>query len=119
MRADRSLLASAVFLGAGLSILFRYGTSGAAVSSALPWSNVGFHLNLADAGPAAMGGAALVAIGVLLLLWSIFVALAFNVALLFERHDDRDILRLLPTSSDEEEEEEDASAPFAGHRRFL
>lgn len=124
MRADRPLLASAIFLGAGLFILLRYGASGASVATAMPWSSMGFHLNLADSGPAAMGGAALVAVGLLLLLWSILVALAFNVSLLFDRNDDRDFLRILPSSSSEaaveaEEVEESRSEPFAGHRRFL
>lgn len=123
MRADRTLLASAVFLGAGLYILLRYGASGADVATAMPWYTMGFHLNLADTGPAAIGGAALVAIGLLLLLWSILAALAINVSSLFDRNDDRDFLRILPSSYTEVDSEEEAddspSEPFAGHRRFL
>lgn len=117
MRADRSLLASAIFLGAGLSILLRYGTSGATVNSALTWSNLGFHLSLGASGPAAVGGAALVVTGLLLLLWSILAALAFNAALLFEKHDDQDFLHILPSSSGVDEDEE--SAAITGHRRYL
>ncbi|HEX8711943.1 MAG TPA: hypothetical protein VF730_08730 [Terracidiphilus sp.] len=122
MRADRTLLASAIFLGAGLFILLRYGATGAEFATAMPWSSMGFHLNLADTGPAAIGGAALVAVGLLLLLWSILAALAFNVSLLFDRNDDRDFLRILPSSSSEveaQDDDDDSSEPLAGHRRFL
>lgn len=123
MRADRLLLASAVFLGAGLSIIFRYGTSGANVSTAVPWTNVGFHLNLAASGPAAIGGAALTAIGALLLIWAVLSSLAWHASLLFDRDrdDDGDFLRILPSSDTEviEDSSPVSSGPIAGHRRFL
>lgn len=119
MRADRPLLASVVFLGAGLSIIFRYGTSDANVSAALPWSNVGFHLNLAASGPAAIGGVALAAIGLLLLIWAIFAALVWRVSLFFNRDDDdKEFLRIFPPSP-AEPFQESPSLPISGPRRFL
>ena len=119
MRADRPLLVSAAFLGAGLWIIFRYGTSGAGASTALPWSNIGFHFNLAASGPAAIGGAVLIAIGALLLLWALIAALAWHASLLFDRYDDdRDFLRIMPGSASEEFEDTPAE-PIPGRRSWL
>ncbi len=77
MRAERSLLVSAVFLAAGITTLFYYGTASSGISAAIPWSNSHFHLNLIVNGPAAIGGVVLTAIGVLFLIWAILGALAW------------------------------------------
>jgi predicted permease len=78
MRADRPVLAAAVFLAAGLSVLFCYGTSGSGLNAALPFSNSSFHLTLATVGPAAIGGVVLTIIGGLFLVWAILAALAWH-----------------------------------------
>ena len=130
MRADRPLLVSAAFLGAGLWLIFRYGVSGAGISAVLRWSNVGFHLNLAENGPAAIGGVALTAIGLLLFAWAILVAIAWHASLIFDRNDDnRDVLRIVPSSSWESDTvtEEPVAKPIedsppvsmTGQRQFL
>lgn len=75
MRADRPVLISAVFLAAGLSVLFCYGTSGSGLSAALPLSNSDFHLTLVTKGGAAIGGVILTVIGVLCFIWAIFASL--------------------------------------------
>ena len=119
MRADRPLLVSAAFLGAGLWIVIRHGTSGAGVNTSLPWSGIGFHFNLAASGPAAVGGAVLIAIGALLLAWALLVALGRQAALLFDRFDDdRDFLRIAPGLSHPDFEEAPIESVSAG-RRFL
>lgn len=119
MRADRPLLVSAAFLGAGLWIVIRYGTSGAGVNTALPWSGIGFHFNIAASGPAAIGGAVLIALGALLLAWALLTALAWHASLLFNRFDnDRDFLRIAPGSSDPDFEETQTES-ISVERRFL
>jgi len=75
MRADRPVLISAVFLAAGLSVLFCYGTSGSGLNAALPMSNSSFHLTLTTGGGAAIGGVILTIIGVLCLIWAIIASL--------------------------------------------
>ncbi|MGH9591008.1 MAG: hypothetical protein ACRD25_11480 [Terracidiphilus sp.] len=118
MRADRPLLVSAAFLGAGLWITFRYGTSGAGIHTALPWSSMGFRFNLTASGPAAIGGAVLIALGALLLIWALLTALAWHASLLFNRFDDdRDFLRIAPGSSDPDFQETPESVSV--ERRFL
>lgn len=117
MRADRPLLVSAAFLGAGLWIIFRYGASGAVLNTAQPWYETGFHLNLAAAGPGVLAGAVLAAVGALLLAWSILVALAWHVSQFFNRDDDdRDFIRI---TSRPESFEESPPASFSGERHFL
>ncbi len=74
MRSDRSLLASAAFLAAGLSTIFYYGTAKSGISAALPWSNSTFHLSVVIDGPGAIGGVVLTVIGVLFLVWAILGA---------------------------------------------
>jgi hypothetical protein len=115
MRADRPLLVSAVFLGAGLWMIFRYGASGAGITRALRWSNIGFHFNLAASGPAALGGAAPIAIGILFLLWALLAALAWHATLLFDRYDDdRDFLRIMPGASEDLDDRPSESIPGRG-----
>lgn len=119
MRADRPLLVSAAFLGAGLWMIFRYGNSGAGINTALPWSGMGFHFNLAVSGPAAIGGAVLIAIGALLLVLALLAALAWHAILFFNRDDDdKDFLRIAPASSSSNFEETPAESVSA-ERRFL
>ena len=75
MRADRPVLISAVFLAAGLCVLFCYGNAGSGLNAALPISNSGFHLTLVTGGGAAIGGVILTIIGVLCFIWAIIAAL--------------------------------------------
>ena len=82
MRADRPLLGAAVSLAAGLWMIFFYGTANSGFSAAVPFSNSTLHLDIATTGPAAMGGAVLVAIGVLLLAWAILAAIVWHASLL-------------------------------------
>lgn len=124
MRADRPLLVSAAFLGAGLWLIFRYGVSGGGVNAALPWSDMGFHVNVAASGPAAIGGAVLIAVGILLMVWSMIAALAWHVSLLVNRHDDEeDFLRILPPLASDaplsDAPAESMPASISGPRSFL
>jgi len=119
MRADRPLLVSAAFLGAGLWIVIRYGTSGAGVNTTLTWSGLGFHFNLAASGPAAIGGAVLIAFGALVLAWALLAALAWHASLLFNRLDnDRDFFRIVPGALDSDFHENTAES-VSIERRFL
>ena len=119
MRADRPLLVSAACLGAGLWIVIRHGTSGGGINTALPWSGLGFHFNLAASGPAAIGGAVLIAVGALVLAWALLTALAWHASLLFNRLDnDRDFLRIAPGASDSDFQENPAES-VSIERRYL
>lgn len=121
MRADRPVLAAAVFLAAGLSVLFCYGNSRSGLNAALPFSNSSFHLSVATGGPAAIGGVILTIVGVLFLIWAIFAALAWHWRLLTGEEKRRAMaaerysLHTPPASP----RYESPSLGNAGHRRFL
>jgi hypothetical protein len=82
MKPDRPLIASVVFLAIGLGILFGYCHGTAGLSAAIPVSGASFNLCVATTGPGALGGFALTVLGVLLLLWAVFLAVAGQIRLL-------------------------------------
>ena len=118
MRADRPVIAAAIFLAAGLSVIFCYGTSGSGLNAALPLSNSSFHLTVAIAGPAAIGGVILTIIGVLFLIWAIFAALAWHWRLITGQERRRE--RTAETySQDIPGSPRYEPPPAEGHRRSL
>jgi hypothetical protein len=76
MRADPPVIGAVVFLGIGLGLIFGYchGTTG--FSFAYPLSGSVLHVDFTTSGPAVLGGFICTAIGVLLLIWAFFAALA-------------------------------------------
>lgn len=119
MRADRPILVSAVFLAAGLSVLFCYGHSGSGLNAALPISNSGFHLNLTTAGGAAIGGVILTSIGVLCFVWAIFAALGWHWSLLTSRGRAREMPASTRVETPSDAQRDEAHPSSAGHRRIL
>jgi uncharacterized membrane protein len=79
MRADRPLIVSTLFLSGGLTLIFGYANGTAGLSAAYPISNSILHINVNTAGPAALGGIALLSIGVALLVWALLVALVCQI----------------------------------------
>lgn len=75
MRPDRPLIASIVFLATGLSLIFGYCTGATNVSAAYPLASSVLHVDLTTTGPAALGGVALAAAGLLLLAWALLAAI--------------------------------------------
>ena len=124
MRADRPVLGAAVFLTAGLSVLFCYGSSGSGINAALPVANSNFYLNLTTTGPAAIGGVILTIIGILFLIWAIVAALVWHWRLLTGQERRRERLAAVPIQPPVAPEQPDQAEPKArasthGHRRFL
>lgn len=119
MRADRPILVSAVFLAAGLSILFCYGHSGSGLNAALPMSNSGFHLSLATAGGAAIGGVILTVIGVLCFIWAILAALGWHWSLLTRRVRTREAPASARVENSPDAQRDEAHSSAEGHRPIL
>ncbi len=82
MKSDRPLIASVLFLAAGLGLIFGFchGTEG--LSAAFPVAASTLQLSFVTTGPAALGGIALTAIGLLLLIWALLAAIAGQASLL-------------------------------------
>ena len=90
MRCERPLIASIVFLATGLSLIFGYCNGVSSLNAAYPLSNSVLHLDITTAGPAALGGIALTALGVLLLLWALLGAIVGQIMHLFHSSEEQE-----------------------------
>ena len=75
MKSDGPLILAVLFLASGLTIIFAYGIGSAGFNAAYPFSAANLNLSIATTGPAAMGGLALTALGLMVLLWGLICAL--------------------------------------------
>jgi hypothetical protein len=75
MRSDGPLLLAVLFLAAGLTVIFFYGVGTAGFNAAYPFAGANLQLSIATAGPAAVGGLALAALGLLIMAWALICAL--------------------------------------------
>ncbi len=82
MRSERPLIASIVFLASGLSLIFGYCTGTSSLNAAYPLAASALHLDITTTGPAAVGGIALIGIGLLLLIWALLGAIVGQISLL-------------------------------------
>lgn len=96
MRADRPLIASVVFFATGLSLILGYCTGASSLNAAFPIGASTLHLDITTSGPAALGGIALLGLGLLLLIWALLAAIVHQVTLLAGRSS-RDPDRVIPT----------------------
>lgn len=88
MRCERPFIASIAFLATGLSLIFGYCHGVTSLSASYPLSNSILHLDVTTTGAAALGGIALVAIGVSLLAWALFGAIVEEISRLFHRSEE-------------------------------
>src|SRR5258708_24632052 len=70
MRSDRSLIVSVLLLAAGLGLTFGYCNGNFGLNASYPLSGASLKFSVATYGPAALGGPALTALGLVLLVWS-------------------------------------------------
>jgi hypothetical protein len=75
MKSDSSLILAVLFLGAGLTIIFTYGVGTGAFNAAYPMSAASLQMSITTNGPAAIGGLALTAIGLLFMFWALLCAI--------------------------------------------
>ena len=97
MRSDRPLIASVIFLVTGMCLIFGYCTGASSLNAAFPIGASALHLDLTTTGPAALGGIALVGVGILLLIWALLAAIVQQLTLLGRNSRDRDQERIVPT----------------------
>ena len=82
MRSERPLIAAVVFLATRLSLIFGYCNGTTSFNGGYPLAASAIHLDITTTGPAALGGMALVALGLLLLVWALLGALIGQIGLL-------------------------------------
>jgi hypothetical protein len=116
MRPDRPLIVSILFLAGGLTLMFIYGSSSSGMNAALPMASSTLRLDINATGPAALGGIALLIVGILFLLWSLIAAIVQQLMLL-GGGSYRGPAKLLDydTTGDESEAPAEYSGRRAGH----
>ena len=82
MKPDRFVIASVVCLAIGLFFTFGYCNGTVGFSAGWPLSGAALNICVTTNGPGALGGPALVGLGVLLLLWALVCAVASQFRLL-------------------------------------
>ncbi len=119
MRADRPVLAAAIFLAAGLSLIFCYGISASGLNAALPVANSGFHLSVSITGPAAIGGVVLTLIGLFFFIWAVLAALSWHWRLMTGRERARERAAAIPMQNPPGPSRYEPTAPAEGQRRYM
>lgn len=94
MKSERPLLGSVLFLATGLGLILGYCQGATSFNAAYPFSGSTLHIDLTTSGPAVLGGLALTAVGLLLLLWAVLAAIVGQVGALASGGD-REPERLL------------------------
>jgi|HubBroStandDraft_5_1064220.scaffolds.fasta_scaffold195362_2 signal transduction histidine kinase len=74
MKSNGPLILAVLFLASGLITIFAYGVDTAGFNAAYPFSAANLNLSVTTYGPAAVGGLALTALGLLMLLWALVCA---------------------------------------------
>jgi hypothetical protein len=82
MKSDGPLILAVLFLAAGLTIIFAYGAGTSGFNAAYPFAAANLNMSIATTGPAAIGGLALTALGLLLMVWALLCAIVgqFRIA---------------------------------------
>ncbi len=75
MKPDIPLICSVLCLAAGIGIIVGYCHGNSSFAAAYPFSGSVLHVDFITTGPGVLGGLALIALGVLLLIWSFFAAI--------------------------------------------
>jgi len=75
MKSDGPLILAVLFLAAGLTLIFSYGTGTAGFNAAYPFAAANLQMSITTTGPAAIGGMGLTAIGLLLMAWALASAI--------------------------------------------
>lgn len=94
MKSERPLLGSVLFLATGLGLILGYCQGATSFNAAYPFSGSTLHIDLTTSGPAVLGGLALTAVGLLLLLWAVLAAIVGQIGAL-AGGSDREPERLL------------------------
>ena len=75
MKSDGPLILAVLFVAAGLATIFGYGVGTGSFNAAYPFAAANLQMSISTAGPAAVGGMALLAVGLLLLIWALAAAI--------------------------------------------
>jgi len=81
MNVNRPIIPAVLLLAAGLGLIFAYGIGTTSLNMGYPISGSTLQIAITTTGPAAMGGFALTALGLLLLVWAFVWAVFCEIGL--------------------------------------
>jgi hypothetical protein len=87
MRPDRPVIGAVVCLSTGIALIVAYCHGTTSFLAAYPFSGSTLHIDLTTTGPGVLGGLALVAIGLLFMVWALLAAIVSQISLLFHRDE--------------------------------
>jgi hypothetical protein len=94
MRSDRPLLGSVLCLAAGLGVILGYCQGASTFNAAYPFAGSTLHIDVTTSGPGVLGGLALIAAGLVLMVWAVLAAIVGQISVL-SNGGDREPERLL------------------------
>jgi hypothetical protein len=94
MRSDRPLLGSVLCLAGGLGVILGYCQGASTFNAAYPFSGSTLHIDVTTTGPGVLGGLALIAAGLVLMVWAVLAAIVGQIGVL-SNGGDREPERLL------------------------
>lgn len=113
MRPDRPLIFGAACVASGVGVILSYCHGTTSMKAAYPLAGSAMHLEFTLDGPAALGGTALIAAGLLLLLWAVIAAFESQFRLLGSRDEHRAIFE---REQPFEDQHYDGTLGITGHR---
>jgi hypothetical protein len=88
MRPDRPLIGAVVTLAAGIAAILAYGNGTTAFNAGYPFSASLLHIDFSTNGSPVIVGVALIAVGLLLMVWALLAAFVSQIVRLFVRKDE-------------------------------
>ncbi len=95
MKPDRPLIASVLFLAAGLGVIIGYCHGSTNFTASYPFAGSILHIDMNTTGPGVLGGLLCTAVGVVLLVWAFIAAIVSQIGRWMSSEDDRPTERLL------------------------
>jgi hypothetical protein len=87
MRPDRPVIGAVVCLATGVALIVAWCHGATNANIAYPFSGSTLHIDLTTSGPAVLGGLIFLALGILLMVWSLLAAIVSQISLLFHREE--------------------------------
>jgi hypothetical protein len=88
MKPDRPLIGAVASLAAGIAAILAYCNGSTAFNAGYPFSVCQIHVDFTTTGPAVLGGALLIALGLFLLAWALLAAFVSQIVRLSGRDEE-------------------------------
>jgi len=116
MRPDRPVIGGIVCLATGIALIVGYCHGTTSFFAAYPFSGSTLHIDLTTTGPGVLGGLALIAIGLVFMVWAVLAAIVSQFGLLLHRDDAMDSIIDRYSAPSFEPDQYPSAIPTAEHK---